>query len=674
MSTPPGLVGAALVFWGWQTGLLLLAGPMAGLLEASRFVTWRWDLGATDGRRIADLGRLVLVAMGIYLMATRGTAHAVLGLIEWFPLAVLPLVVCQAYGPGVRIDLRTFFLILRRRAGRDDSPVDLAQPFLAVCVAAASAANVRTPGFYAGLCVLTAWALWPVKPAAAPRLAWASLLGLAVIAGYGGQVALHALQGGLERTVADWVFDYTGKSADPYRSQTAMGYLGQLKLSDRIALRVDAGRGLVRPPILLHEAAYNIYAGGVWGAVDADFEAVPPAEDRRTWVLASGMEPSERLTVSAYLTGGRGLVPLPGGASRVEQLVAVGMKRNRLGTVAVEQGPGLITYRVGFRPGQALGTSPSELDLRVPKQDAAVLDRIVAELGLATRSPRESLETVAAYFRSNFRYATFLGGVRPGATVLADFLLRTRAGHCEYFATATVLVLRAAGISARYATGYSVQEWSPREGRYVVRARHAHSWALAYVDGAWRDLDTTPPDWASAEQARASWWEPFADLVSWTVFLVSRWRWSDRDLGLLRYAGWLLLALSGLAAWRLYAWRRVRRAAHVRPSTPRAGHRRGEDSEFYLVEQRLASLGLGRQTWEPVRTWLERVGALHVDGIPTEGLASITALHYRYRFDPDGLSQGEREALRSRARAWLERASGPGPGRGGAGPGQAARS
>ena len=41
-----------------------------------------------------------------------------------------------------------------------------------------------------------------------------------------------------------------------------------------------------------------------------------------------------------------------------------------------------------------------------------------------------------------------------------------------------------------------------------------------------------------------------------------------------------------------------------------------------------------------------------------EALPAILALHYRYRFDPDGLSPAERAALRERAEAWLaERAA-----------------
>jgi transglutaminase-like putative cysteine protease len=50
-------------------------------------------------------------------------------------------------------------------------------------------------------------------------------------------------------------------------------------------------------------------------------------------------------------------------------------------------------------------------------------------------------------------------------TPLARFLLRTRSGHCEYFATATVLLLRQLGIPARYAVGYAVHEASGRQIR-----------------------------------------------------------------------------------------------------------------------------------------------------------------------------------------------------------------
>ncbi|MDH5222942.1 MAG: hypothetical protein OEW94_17170, partial [Betaproteobacteria bacterium] len=55
MSLPPLLVGAATLFWGWQSGNLAVAVPLAVLLEAPRWLRLRFALDATDYARIADL-------------------------------------------------------------------------------------------------------------------------------------------------------------------------------------------------------------------------------------------------------------------------------------------------------------------------------------------------------------------------------------------------------------------------------------------------------------------------------------------------------------------------------------------------------------------------------------------------------------------------------------------
>lgn len=655
MSTPPGFVGAAVLFWGWQTGLLGLAAAVALVLEGSRLVAWRWDSSAADFYRVADLCRLILVAMGVYLFATDVPARAVWGLVQWFPLAVLPLLVCQAYSVGAKMDVWSFLLIVRRRATgtahRLPDAVNLAYPYVVLCVLSASAANVRTPAFYAGVCGLSAWALWVARPRTVAPAVWVGLLVLAGALGYGGHVVLYRLQKTLEGTMLELFFS-DRMDPDPYRATTALGQIGNLKLSERIVLRVVPDGG-ARPPILLREATYNLYNSPVWLALDAVFTAVRPEADGLTWKLRAGAAPRQRLVVSSYLKRGKGVLPLPTGVSEIERLSVLGVKRNLLGAVKVEEGLGLATYRVGFAPDGSIDGPPAEADLRLPAREAPLLSRIAAELGLAGQSPSDRLRTVADYFRTRFRYSTFLSGRGVGATALEDFLLRSRSGHCEYFATATVLLLRAAGIPARYAVGYSVQEWSGLERLYVARARHAHSWALVYVDGTWRDFDTTPPEWYGVEQAAASSWEPLYDLWSWGVFLFSRWRWGETEGGWVRYAGWLLIPLVALLVWRL---RFRRRAEGGRPASERAGAagpRAGEDSEFYLIERRLRDIGLGREPWEPAAWWIERIRAARPNAGAAEALASIVALHYRYRFDPRGISPAEREALRATAASWL---------------------
>ena len=81
------------------------------------------------------------------------------------------------------------------------------------------------------------------------------------------------------------------------------------------------------------------------------------------------------------------------------------------------------------------------------------------------------------------------------ADPLANFLFERKEGHCEYFASALAVMLRAEGIPARVATGFLGGVYNPMTGWQVIRAADAHSWVEAWIDGrGWVTLDPTPPD------------------------------------------------------------------------------------------------------------------------------------------------------------------------------------
>ena len=48
MNMPAFLLGASLIFWGWQTGWLIVALPMAISYEAARFIDWRCNFSNED--------------------------------------------------------------------------------------------------------------------------------------------------------------------------------------------------------------------------------------------------------------------------------------------------------------------------------------------------------------------------------------------------------------------------------------------------------------------------------------------------------------------------------------------------------------------------------------------------------------------------------------------------
>jgi hypothetical protein len=651
---PPLILGAATLFWSWQTGLLPVGVAMALLLEARGLVRSRWDLTRADFNRVSDASALLLVLMGVYQGVVNESARAVTGLIQWLPMVLCPLVACQLYSVTGRVEVAVFFWSQRNRPGAAPL-VDLTPAYFALCLLSASTASGHAT-FYPGLVALSAWALWPAR-GHTDRLRWGLAVALAAVLGWAGHLALAEGHRVLERHVQALLLAWTRREPDPSRTTTALGEVGELKLSGRVVMRLEPGPG-VQVPMLLRQASYTVYHGPAWLAADGGFAPVSPDSDGVTWRLRPDARADAHVTASAYLPRGRGLLALPGGAARLDDLVVVSLGRNRLGAVRVDDGLGLVTYTAHFTRGATGDAPPTAGDLRVAPREAATIARVAGELRLAGRTPDAAIAALRAHFE-RFGYSRYLAAARPGRTALEDFLLVSRRGHCEYFATATTLLLREAGVPARYAVGYSAHEWSRVESRWVVRGRDAHAWTLAWVDGAWIDVDLTPPVWIPEETGTATLWQPVADLWEWATYLLARWRWSERQDRLTGHLGWLLIPLVALLTWRLWARRRVRAGAPTGARAP-AAPGAGGDSEFYRIERRLSQLGFARPTDEPLARWLERVAAAAPAAVAIAPLRPLLALHYRHRFDPAGLAAGERGRLRREAEAWLA-AHPPGP-------------
>jgi hypothetical protein len=114
--------------------------------------------------------------------------------------------------------------------------------------------------------------------------------------------------------------------------------------------------------------------------------------------------------------------------------------------------------------------------------------------GESGRRESEKIAAVIAWLRSGHAYTTQPPERPAGVDPVDDFLFRQPAGHCEFFASAAVLLLRAAGVPARYVTGFRGGEWNPIGGYVAVRGERAHAWAEAFVAGAgWTRVDATPP-------------------------------------------------------------------------------------------------------------------------------------------------------------------------------------
>ena len=193
------------------------------------------------------------------------------------------------------------------------------------------------------------------------------------------------------------------------------------------------------------------------------------------------------------LTGdlGGGVLPVPMGVYRIDELPAVAIKTSALGAFVVEDGPEFAHFTLNYTE-QSRDAAPDANDLTIPNSLVKTMQGLAQALGLDATRPHESLVKIEKFFQDNFAYSLYLQGSARDPIPLRTFLLRDRKGHCEYFATAGVMLLKAAGIPARYASGYAVNEYNPMTGSWLIRKRHAHAWSLGFIDGDWRNLDYTP--------------------------------------------------------------------------------------------------------------------------------------------------------------------------------------
>ncbi|MFT5992343.1 MAG: hypothetical protein ACI82G_001341, partial [Bradymonadia bacterium] len=81
----------------------------------------------------------------------------------------------------------------------------------------------------------------------------------------------------------------------------------------------------------------------------------------------------------------------------------------------------------------------------------------------------------------------------PNANLIDEFIFEWQRGHCEYYATALVVLLRAEGVPARIVNGFLGATYNPVGDYYYVTQGNAHSWVEFYVPGeGWLRLDPTP--------------------------------------------------------------------------------------------------------------------------------------------------------------------------------------
>ncbi len=323
---------------------------------------------------------------------------------------------------------------------------------------------------------------------------------------------------------------------------------------------------------------------------------------------------------------------------------------------------GITRWRMRSSPQTALATDPSQSDLHPALRRLALRlpsgynprTRTLAETWRREAGPSSAasdnaiVKRALAWIRADFAYT--LDTPLLGRHTVDEFLFDEKAGFCEHYSGAFVVLMRSAGIPARVVTGYVGGYRNPVGDYWLVRRSDAHAWAEVWLEGrGWVRVDPTAavaPEriYDTIADRRPGALGDFAGLNP--IFNVGDWMrrsWNDFVLGynaarqrrLLESFGVpdldsarliQLFVIATVLAMAGMLWLTTRQERERDPVL-RAWHR---------LERRYRRLGLARAPHEPAAVWVERVIAARPQA---EILRQLSArfVDWRYARDHGGI-------------------------------------
>jgi transglutaminase-like putative cysteine protease len=141
---------------------------------------------------------------------------------------------------------------------------------------------------------------------------------------------------------------------------------------------------------------------------------------------------------------------------------------------------------------------------RLPSQNPAI-ETLAQQITVGATNPYDSVAMIQSYLEKNYKYTT-TDLPRSDTDPVSHFLFEKKMGHCEYFATAMVVLLRHLKIPCRLVNGFLEGEYNEIGEFYTVRQSDAHSWVEVYFgNGLWIQFDPSPRSVAAAAPGRSLW-------------------------------------------------------------------------------------------------------------------------------------------------------------------------
>jgi transglutaminase-like putative cysteine protease len=287
-----------------------------------------------------------------------------------------------------------------------------------------------------------------------------------------------------------------------FREAVALHEIGDIKLSQRVVMHVafpDAPADRIQPDWLLEAGAtMRRYSHGAW--VDGRMRAayLTARAGRPIVLAASPPVSSDHLrTASIELVADASTIFLPPGGVSVELPAGMVVAREPTGAMRPQFANPPVNYLVQFDPRAVHQPPPDSFDLDVPPGSEDLHALAVRMTQAAGNHLAEAL-AIEQHLQNDYHYSLSTR-VPLRLDPVRWFLFTSHEGHCEFFASSMVLLLRTLGIPARLQAGFAGGERAA-DGSFIVRDSNAHAWVVAWIEGkggsagAWRIFDPTPPE------------------------------------------------------------------------------------------------------------------------------------------------------------------------------------
>ncbi len=635
-SAPKLLIGCGLILWGWQQQVLWAAIPMAILAECAPIIKTRIDISRKELNILFDMCAIFFAGLLVYGLVSSSGSRAIFLLVLWLPAVLFPMLLVQRYSSTWKKIPLTAISLKARKAKQTKRSIDISFLYLAAVIIAASSSNTTPLFFYLSICGLFLiaalklrgkfYSLWPLL----------ICLPLAGVGGFIIDAGIIRSQLYMEENIGQWFLDWFDAKNDPFRRDTRIGSIGSLKNSGKIIYRIKT-KNNERPPKLIRDGSFDSLIGNTWSASDTTFYPLK-SDNLLDWeinfYITAEIKPMKdtHAVISGYFDD-NAVIATPIGTTKIKNLPAEKIEQTKLGTIKASNIPGIISYEAIYSTynsiSEEVNYTPKERDLHISNFYRQKLSELSEKMQLQQKNPSETLFALKNFFYDNYSYSLNLSVEDNDLPPMVDFLFNTKSGHCEYFASATVLLLRNSGIPARYATGFSIQEYSDIENAWVAREYHAHAWALAFIDGIWINVDNTPPVWLETDKAEDSIFLSAYNLLSWARFAYNEWRMETKEVIPDSYIYITAFILTVFFIWRL----RKRRQQKTHTAIGNKTVPINTDNPWLDFFSDIESKTIMRREQDTLFDWLTRCSPLLTDD-KNNNLRVIICTYYRYQFDP----------------------------------------